>query len=49
MQPDRKIEPNAADHWLEDEPIGFLSVLPRHPDEPSSIPAHWPGALQSGQ
>jgi hypothetical protein len=38
------IEPNPAGYVPDDEPV-FLSVLPRDPDEPSSIPAHWPGAF----
>jgi hypothetical protein len=41
---DRTIEPTTA-AYLPDDESAFLSVLPRHPDEPSSIPAHWPGAL----
>jgi hypothetical protein len=43
--PDRGIKPNPAEYLLDDDPTGFLSVLPRDPHEPSSIPAHWPGAL----
>jgi hypothetical protein len=43
--PDRKFKPNPAAHLPDDEPTGFLSVLPRHPHEPSSIPAHRPDAL----
>jgi hypothetical protein len=38
-------EANAASYLPEDEPTVFLSVLPRHPDQPSSIPAHWPATL----
>jgi hypothetical protein len=42
---DHKIEANPSLYLPYDEPTTFLSVLPRHPDEPSSIPAHWPDAL----
>jgi hypothetical protein len=40
--PDEENEANAAWNPPEDEPTVFLSVLPRHPEQPSSIPAHWP-------
>jgi hypothetical protein len=40
--PDRQIKPNPAALLPDDEPSTFLSVLPRHPHERSSIPAHWP-------
>jgi hypothetical protein len=42
------IEPTIAAYLAGDEPV-FRSVLPRDPNEPSSIPAHWPGALLPGQ
>jgi hypothetical protein len=38
------IEPIPAAYLPDDDP-GFLSVLPRDPEAPSSIPAHWPAAL----
>jgi hypothetical protein len=40
--PDRRNKANPSWYLPEDEPTTFLSVLPRHPDEPSSIPCdHW--------
>jgi hypothetical protein len=38
------IEPTAA-AYLAGEDTGFLSVLPCDHNQPSSIPAHWPGAV----
>jgi hypothetical protein len=44
----RRNEANWLDHlFLEDEPTGFRSVLPRSDGELSSIPAHWPDAMPS--
>jgi hypothetical protein len=42
------IEPTTAAYLAGDD-TAFLSVLPRDPNQPSSIPAHWPGALSPGQ
>jgi hypothetical protein len=42
--PDQRNEAVMSWRPAEDEPTTFLSVLPRRPDEPSSIPAHWPDA-----
>jgi hypothetical protein len=42
------IEPTIAAYLAGDEPV-FRSVPPRDPNEPSSIPAHWPDALLPGQ
>jgi hypothetical protein len=41
--PECTIEANPASYLAEDSPTTFLSVLPRSPHHPSSIPAHWPG------
>jgi hypothetical protein len=48
--PDARHEANwLEDLLLDDEPTGFLSVLPRHPTERSSIPAHASDPLPSAQ
>jgi hypothetical protein len=46
VSPVRRNEANWLDHlFLEDEPTGFRSVLPRSDAELSSIPAHWPDTM----
>jgi hypothetical protein len=45
---ERGIEPRVAAYLAGDVPV-FRSVLPRDPNEPSCIPAHWPSALLPGQ